>query len=73
MKKLLTINASIELEVPENFENIEDVISTSKNVSNVINFLKENGWDVDINKIETKDTKKNKLSKKENRNKRGER
>lgn len=40
MKKLLTISASVELEVPEDFENIEDVISTSKNVSNVINFLK---------------------------------
>lgn len=26
MKKLLTINASIELEVPENFENIEEII-----------------------------------------------
>ena len=61
MKKLLTINASIELEVPEDFENIEDVISTSKNVSNVINFLKENGWDVDINKIETKEEKDERL------------
>ena len=61
MKKLLTINASTELEVPEDFENIEDVISTSKNVSNVINFLKENGWDVDINKIETKEEKDERL------------
>ncbi len=26
MKKLLTINASIELEVPEDFENIEEII-----------------------------------------------
>lgn len=55
MKKILTINASVELEVPEDFENIEDVISTSENVSNGINFLKENDWDVDINKIETKE------------------
>lgn len=55
MKKILTINASVELEVPEDFENIENVISTSENVSNGINFLKENGWDVDINKIETKE------------------
>lgn len=61
MKKLLTINASAEFEVPEDFENIEDVISTSKNVSNVINFLKENGWDVDINKIETKEEKDERL------------
>ena len=61
MKKLLTINASVELEVSEDFENIEDVISTSKNVSNVINFLKENGWDVDINKIETKEEKDERL------------
>jgi hypothetical protein len=55
MKKILTVNASVELEVPENFESIEDVISTSENVSNGINFLKENGWDVAINKIETKE------------------
>lgn len=55
MKKILTINASVELEVPEDFENIENVISTSENVSNGINFLKENGWDVVINKIETKE------------------
>lgn len=26
MKKLLTINASIELEVPEDFENIKEII-----------------------------------------------
>lgn len=26
MKKLLTINASTELEVPEDFENIEEII-----------------------------------------------
>ena len=26
MKKLLTINASIALEVPEDFENIEEII-----------------------------------------------
>ena len=26
MKKLLTINASIELEVPEDFEKIEEII-----------------------------------------------
>lgn len=26
MKKLLTINASIKLEVPEDFENIEEII-----------------------------------------------
>lgn len=26
MKKLLTIDASVELEVPEDFENIEEII-----------------------------------------------
>ena len=61
MKKILTINASVELEVPEDFENIEDVISTSENASNGIKFLKENGWDVDVNGLETEDERNRRL------------
>lgn len=67
MKKILTINASVELEVPEDFENIDDVISTSENASNGIKFLKENGWDVDVNTLETKEERDERL-KEEKRN-----
>ena len=67
MKKILTINASVELEVPEDFENIDDVISTSENASNGIKFLKENGWDVDVNTLETKEERDKRL-KEEKRN-----
>lgn len=67
MKKILTINASVELEVPEDFENIDDVISTSENTSNGIKFLKENGWDVDVNTLETKEERDKRL-KEEKRN-----
>jgi len=61
MKKILTISASVELEIPEDFENIEDVISTSENASNGIKFLKENGWDVDVNGLETEDERNERL------------
>lgn len=67
MKKILTINASVELEVPEDFENIDDVISTSENASNGIKFLKENGWDVDVSTLETKEERDKRL-KEEKRN-----